>query len=78
LDGGFYGFDRSGSGYRQLAGSCKCGDETSEFKNEDNFLSSLGLISFSAGTLLQGVSRNFTSYVAEENIKLVLRNYVVM
>ena len=31
LDGGFYGLDRSGSGYRHLAGSCKCGDEPSEF-----------------------------------------------
>jgi hypothetical protein len=46
-----YGLDWAGLGYRQVAGTCECGNETS-----GNFLTSCKPVSFSRRTLMDGVS----------------------
>jgi hypothetical protein len=48
--------DLAGSGYRQLAVMCECGDEHSGFKIAGNSLTSCKTVSFSRRTVLDGVS----------------------
>ena len=48
-----------------MAGICKCGNEPSDSINAGNFLSSLGLVSFSRKTLLHRVSKKVSKYDGE-------------
>jgi hypothetical protein len=52
----WHGLDWSGSGYEQVAGTCKCGNEPSGSIKFRDFLISWGNVSYSGRTLLYGFS----------------------
>ena len=51
------GLDCFSSGYRRVVDACECGNEPSGSKNEGNFLTCWGTVSFAGRTVLQGVSK---------------------
>jgi hypothetical protein len=52
-----HGLDRAGSGLGQVAGTCECGNELSDFIKFGEFLEYLKMVNFSRRTLLHGVSK---------------------
>jgi hypothetical protein len=52
-----YGLNYAGSGYRQVAGNCECGNEPLGSIKCGNFLTSCKPVSFSRKTLLRRVSK---------------------
>ena len=55
---GVHGLDRSGSGQRQIAGTCKCNNETLGYiKCGEFFLTSWKQVSLLRMTLLHGVGK---------------------
>jgi hypothetical protein len=56
-----YGLDLTSSGYRQVAGTCECGNEPSGSIKCGEFLDSYKPVSFSRRILLRGVSKYNTS-----------------
>ena len=60
------GLDWSGSGYGQVAGTCKYSDDYSGSIKCGNFLTSCEPVSFSRRTLLRGVSK----YVSKQSSRL--------
>jgi hypothetical protein len=52
-----YGLDRAGSGQRQVAGTCECGNEPSGSIKCGEFLDQLKSVSFSRRTVFHVVSK---------------------
>ena len=72
-----HALDRNRSGYRQLAGTCGCGDELSDSIKRGEYLDYLKPVNFSRRTLLIGVNyssnyiRDFACF-RKSNISFVI------